>query len=274
MRNGGLTTTDKILLKNISEQAVIWAHQAGQIAMGYFNNATVKIKADNSLQTKADVEIESYLVNQIHTHYPTHGLIGEEGTTYFNDDAITESSPYLWAIDPLDGTTTFVKGLPGWGISLGLLYHHQPVFGLFYMPLINDLTYATLDTLHWNDNTLEQTILPDWGQKGFLAISAGAHHDFEIEVLRSRALGSVGASLTYTARGTASAALVPKAYLWDIVAGGCLINRAGGELRYLSGKPINYQTLLSGRLAPEPILAGHPNLLNQLQQAIQPRDKS
>lgn len=247
-------------------QAIEWAKEAGKISMDYFKNVTATFKADDTLVTKADVEIETYLVNQIRSHYPDHWLIGEEGTS-----EQTTNSPYTWAIDPLDGTTAFVQGLPGWGISIGLMYHNQPVFGLFYMPMLDDMTYVTGHGLYCNENLLQHTVHADWGRRGFLAISNGAHRDFEIDVLRSRSLGSVGASLIYTARGSATAALVPKAYLWDLVAGACILHQVGGELRYLSGKPVDYDYLLQGHRTPEPILAGHPLMLTQLQTAIQPR---
>ena len=83
-------------------------------------------------------------------------------------------------------------------------------------------------------------------------------------------LGGIGASLVYTARGTAAGAFVPKARLWDLVAGATIVNRAGGELRYRSGRAIDYQALLAGQLAPEPIIAAHPELQTQLRELIEP----
>lgn len=252
----------------MATRVITWARQAGQIAMRYFKRVSPHYKPDNSLLTQADVEIEQFLVDQIRTAYPDHGLIGEEG----GRAQARLASPYIWAIDPLDGTTAFVQGLPGWGISLGLLHAGQPIFGLFYMPLLDDLTYTAADGICVNEKTLGRVVRPDWGRKGFLAVSTGAHHDFHIDVLRTRALGSVAASLIYTARGSATAALVPKAYVWDLVAGGAILNQAGGKLCYLSGKPVDYQSLLDGRRAPEPIIAGHSDLLAELQSVIRPRE--
>jgi fructose-1,6-bisphosphatase/inositol monophosphatase family enzyme len=78
----------------------------------------------------------------------------------------------------------------------------------------------------------------------------------------------VGANLVYTARGSAVGAFLTKVRLWDLVAGAAILSRAGGELRYLSGQEIDYLQLLDGNLTPEPIIAGHPLMLEQLQQAI------
>lgn len=254
-------------LAQIREDAIIWARYAGEIAMRYFNKVSFAYKSDNTLLTQADVEIEQYLEAQIRVSYPKHALLGEEGARIQSD------SPYMWAIDPLDGTTAFVQGLPGWGISLGLLYAGEPIFGLFYMPLLDDLTYTIEDGIWCNKQILRQSVRADWGCKGFLAVNTRAHYDFEMNLERTRSLGGVAASLVYTARGAATAALIPKAYLWDLAAAACILTQVGGALCYLSGKPIEYHSLIDGSLAPEPIIAGHPDFLPQLQPLIQPRHR-
>jgi myo-inositol-1(or 4)-monophosphatase len=246
------------------DQIIAWAHQAGQIALHHFKNVSPQYKSDRTFLTQADLEIESFLAERIRTAYPDHGLIGEEGTQ--KGDRV---SPSVWVIDPLDGTTAFVWGLPGWGISIGLLERGRPCFGLFYMPLLDDIAYTNgRGQVYCNEHRLERPIRPDWEQKGFLAVSASAHHDFQIDVRHTRALGSVGANLVYTARGSATAAFLPKARLWDLVAGAAILTEAGGELCYLSGRPVDYEALLGGQLAPEPIIAGHPKVLAGLQDAI------
>lgn len=260
---------------DVPTQATLWARQAGQIARRHFRNASFDVKAvkaDKSLLTQADLEIEQFLVAQIRAAYPNHALLGEEGTQ------TDIQSPYIWAIDPIDGTTAFVQGLPGWGISIGLLYEFEPIFGLFYMPLLDDLTYTTSTGMLCSSTPLHPLIkhsrgkvMSDWRRQGFLAVNAEAHHDFEIAVQRTKALGSVVASLVYTARGSATAAFIPKAYLWDLVAGACILKQAGGELRYLSGQPIDYSSLADGSFILEPIIAGHPRLLTELQNSIVPR---
>lgn len=249
----------------LTDQAATWARQAGQIAMRDFNRVmTPNLKADDTLVTRTDTDIEAFLVGQIRAAYPDHNLLAEEGAH------IQGGSPYTWAVDPLDGTTVFVRGLPGWGISLALLHQGQPIFGLFYMPLLDDLTYATPDVVVCNDQPLYQTVCQNWAGKGFLAVSAGAHQDFKIDIPRIRALGSVAASLVYTARGAATAALIPKAYLWDLAAGALIVQQAGGELRYLSGEVVDYTALLDERLAPEPVVVGSRSLVREIRRKISP----
>jgi myo-inositol-1(or 4)-monophosphatase len=208
------------------------------------------------------------LTKQIQKTYSGHILIGEEGTRRENN----RQSSYIWAIDPIDGTTAFVQGLPGWGIAIGLLYQGQPCFGLFYMPLLDDLTYTTgQGGVVCNGHKITATVCSDWGPKGFLAVDAGAHHNFYLNVKRIRALGSTGANLVYVARGTATATFNSKVRLWDVVAGAAILNQVGGTVQYLSGKPLDYLSLLDGQLAPEPIIAGHSEVLVGLKEVIRSR---
>jgi myo-inositol-1(or 4)-monophosphatase len=257
-----------IYTPNMTDQMIDWARQAGQIALHHFKNVTHQCKPNHSFFTQADLEIERFLTKRIQAAYQDHSLISEEGTRIKDD----YPAPDVWVIDPLDGTTAFVQGLPGWGISIGLLHQGQPCFGLFYMPLLDDMTYTKGHTgACCGGRDLHQAVRADWGEKGFLAVNASAHRDFKINVQRTRALGSIGANLVYTARGAATAAFIPKAHLWDLVAGAAILIKAGGELRYLSGTSIDYLQLLNGQLAPEPVIAGHPHLLAELASLIRPR---
>jgi myo-inositol-1(or 4)-monophosphatase len=233
------------LLPEATAQVIAWARQAGEIALRQFNNTSPQCKADSTFLTEADLEIERFLTERFQTAYPDHYLIGEEGAR----NQQRQLSPNVWVIDPIDGTTAFVQGLPGWGISIGLLRHGQPCFGLYYMPLLDDMTYITSQgDVYYNKHNLAGTLRSDWDQRGFLAINATAHYEFQINLKRTRALGSISTNLVYTARGTATATFIPKAHLWDLVAGAAILTRVGGELRYLSGRSVNYLELLDGRL--------------------------
>lgn len=255
------------VLPEATEQLIVWARQAGQIALRYFKNISPERKADSTFLTGVDLEIEHFLAERLQSAYPDHNLIGEEGVRNRN----AHRSPHVWVIDPIDGTTAFVQGLPGWGISIGLLSHGRPCFGLYYMPLLDDLTYTGgQGEVYCNGINLAGALRRGWGQKGFLAVNAGAHFDYQINLKRTRALGSVGTNLVYTARGTATAAFIPQAHLWDLVPGAAILTGIGGELRYLSGRPVNYQKLLDGRSVREPLIAGHPEVLAGLPDLIWP----
>lgn len=75
-------------------------------------------------------------------------------------------------------------------------------------------------------------------------------------------------------QGSATAAFIPKAYLWDLAAGALLVQQAGGELRYLSGELVDLGALLVGGLTPEPIVAGEAGVVRELRGAIRKQSHS
>jgi len=238
-----------------------WLEQAGQLAMVYFRQVVPQQKSNGSLLTEADLTIERFLISQLHTAFPEHDILAEES------DPTQQQSDFLWTIDPVDGTTGFVHGLPDWGIAVGLLHKRQPVWGMFHMPMLGRTITNGAD----GGGKRPFPIRTDWGIKGFLAVSSSsAHRKFAMQVQRIRTVSSVSTALVYVAQGVAAAAFIPKARLWDLVPGMAIIEQAGGEMRYLSGKPVDYLALNDGRITPEPVIAGHPNLLDELQQSISP----
>ena len=72
----------------------------------------------------------------------------------------------------------------------------------------------------------------------------------------------------YTARGTAVGAFIPKAHVWDLVAGAAILSHVGGDVRYLNGSSVDYLELLDGNLAPAPIIAAHPDMQAELRGLI------
>jgi fructose-1,6-bisphosphatase/inositol monophosphatase family enzyme len=251
-----------------------WVREAGQIAMHYFTHVDASRKADNTLVTRADRDIEELLTRRIRAVYPDHALIAEEGAT--GGAAGSATSPAgaecLWAIDPIDGTRAFVQGLPGWGISVGLLRHGQPHWGLFYMPLLDDWTYTEgQDSAFWNGRELWGLLRQEWDDQSFLAISSHSHSRYCIEIELTRALGSIGAGMVYTARGSALGALLDRAFIWDLAAGAAILARAGAAIRYLSGRTVIWAELADGRQAAEPIVVAHPALMDRIRGSVWPR---
>ncbi|AIE72929.1 MULTISPECIES: inositol monophosphatase family protein [unclassified Synechocystis] len=88
-------------------------------------------KADGSLVTAADQWSDRELRQRIAAQFPDHGVLTEETAHIF------PANDWCWIVDPIDGTTNFTRGIPIWGISLGLLYRGTPVFGFLHFPLLN-----------------------------------------------------------------------------------------------------------------------------------------
>ncbi len=111
--------------------------QAGQIALRYFDQSvTIQQKSDLSPVTIADQESESFLREKILSRFPEDGLLGEE----FGEKK--GSNRFRWVIDPIDGTRNFIRNIPIWATLISLEYEENPVSGICYIPVWNQLYHA------------------------------------------------------------------------------------------------------------------------------------
>ena len=245
-----------------------WAGEAGAVALHYFNAVEARTKADHSVVTAADDEIERLLRDRIRLAYPDHGIVGEE------QGSAPYDSEYLWALDPLDGTSSFVQGLPIWGISIGLLRHGIPVLGCFYMPLLNEWYEVDIEgPATFNGTPIAAATENLLHSESWICVPSNSHRRYAIDYPgKIRSLGSMAAYLCYVARGNAAGALVGYPKIWDLAAGLALLRRAGGDVRLLrSGGTVDVAAMLRGGALPEPIIAGSPAALAMLQKRIQRR---
>jgi histidinol phosphatase-like enzyme (inositol monophosphatase family) len=123
--------------KTFLEFALDAVWQAGRITLGYFQaGVSVDRKADNTPVTIADRQAEQRLRALIKQYWPEHGIVGEEfGRT-------TTDSQYTWLIDPIDGTKSFVSGVPLYANLLALLDGDRALLGIIHLPALNETVYA------------------------------------------------------------------------------------------------------------------------------------
>ncbi|MCG3138110.1 MAG: Fructose-1,6-bisphosphatase/inositol-1-monophosphatase [Phycisphaerae bacterium] len=111
------------------------AHLAGRLTLGYFHRPlAVESKADDSPVTVADRQAEQLLRAAIEQHYPDHGIVGEE---YGRKDPRPGCS-YCWYIDPIDGTKSFVRGVPLYTTLLALVREERSVIGVIDLPPLGE----------------------------------------------------------------------------------------------------------------------------------------
>lgn len=104
-------TPDPALFAEIEESAATWAREAGHLLLARFRTALAveyKSKGRQDPVTEADREAERFLHTAIHARFPDHGVLGEEGAE------AAQGAPFVWVLDPLDGTTNYINGLPLW----------------------------------------------------------------------------------------------------------------------------------------------------------------
>ena len=110
--------------------------EAGDIAIAKQETLSVSQKKDQSLVSEVDYEIELFLKERILKKFEKDLCIGEE---FGFENMLTESQKRIWAIDPIDGTNPYTKGLPTWGICVGLMCEKTPLAGGFYMPKTKEI---------------------------------------------------------------------------------------------------------------------------------------
>jgi myo-inositol-1(or 4)-monophosphatase len=252
------------------EELRTWMRDSGAIARRYFNHVTGRRKADSSWVTEADLAIEQMLGERLVARYPEYGLIGEEQTRRALDHE------YLWALDPIDGTASFIAGLPTWGISLGLLRNGAPYFGIIYMPLLDDCYWAgPSGGAFLNDQPIQVIASREWESQDWLSVPSNVHRRFQIDFIgKTRSIGCTAASFCYVARGSAVGALLTRAAIWDIAAGLAILDAAGGSVVGLSGAALDTTILLDGRSLVEPIVIGAPIHAQALRELIHQRGGS
>jgi len=128
-------------LHELLETAVAVARLGGKHTLQYFrptsNTATaVEFKADKSPVTQADREGELIIRDAILAKFPTHSVLGEEHGTVAGDP------DYQWVLDPIDGTKSFIHGVPLYSTLVGLQVKGRPTVGVIYLPATDDIVFA------------------------------------------------------------------------------------------------------------------------------------
>ena len=138
---------------------------SGTIITNFRKQISIESKLDSSPVTLADREAEGEMRRLINLHYPEHGIMGEE----FGNENI--ENDFVWVLDPIDGTTSFISGRPIFGTLIALLYQGSPAIGLINQPILkerwlgvkghqttfNGVTVATRQCLMLSDALLNTT---------------------------------------------------------------------------------------------------------------------
>lgn len=231
-------------LAQMTDLALRAAREAGQIALRYFQTKLhVESKKDDSPVTIADRECEQFLRAAIARQFPAHGICGEE-FGMANPDA-----PVRWWLDPIDGTQSFIRGVPVFGVMVGFEHAGDAVLGVVDFPALGETVWARRGGGAWwtvrgetrpaqvsATRTLAEATLLYTDPKGFAP--AGKAHAFER--LRSAARfertwgDCYGHALVAT--GRADAMLDPVLNAWDACALLPILEEAGGHFVDWNGK--------------------------------------
>jgi myo-inositol-1(or 4)-monophosphatase len=197
------------------------------------------------LVTRADREAEDIIVRALRAAFPSHGILGEEGTKHAGDD-------YQWFIDPLDGTTNFAHGLPLFAVSIGLALRGQVIAGVVYHPPSEEMFIAERGSganLRQDGSQLALQV-SEIAAVADAVVATGLPYDIretgrntaQIAALTRvaqevRILGAAALHLAYVAAGRLEGFWEPGLNPWDIAAGSLLVEEAGGQVGDMKGRP-------------------------------------
>lgn len=245
--------------------AVKAAREAGKIIIkGYDRLDLIKVAEKNpkDFVTNIDKASEETIIDILHTAYPTHGFLGEE-------TGVVDGDEYQWIIDPLDGTTNFIHGLPQFAISIALRIGTRVEHAVIYDPLKQDLFTASRGCgAQKNDRRIRVSAQPSLQKcllgTGFPYRSPEYREQYykmlqeiAIQCVGVRRAGSAALDLAYVASGQLDGFWEFGLGTWDIAAGVLLVREAGGLIVDPTDGSENY--LQTGH-----IIVGNPNITREL----------
>ena len=219
------------------------ALEAGGLILNYYKaDYEISDKGYHNPVTTADHVADSRLKEILTSVKPNYGWLSEETV----DSPARLTKERAWVVDPLDGTKEFIEGVPHFVVSIGLVENGTPIVGVLYNPVTGEtFSAAQGEGAHLNgkpircvtkNNVRDMVILNSRSET-----RRGLWQPFNGAFGELRAIGSVAYKLGLTAAGKADifASLRPKNE-WDICAGNCIINEAGGKLIDLKGNHVSF----------------------------------
>lgn len=139
-------TLGSVGLRELMEVAQEWARDAGALTLEYFGGPLdTETKGDGTPVTVADRAAEGLLRERIQSHYPHHGILGEE----FGETNV--GARVRWILDPIDGTRSFMRGVPLYGVLIGIEVDGEAAVGVAHFPGLAETVSAALgEGCHWN----------------------------------------------------------------------------------------------------------------------------
>lgn len=219
------------------------AKAGGRIAREHFaavKDQDVTLKGSRDYVSHVDRQVEIEIIRRIRARHPDHQILGEEGSPGTMAMADHQSHLPLWVIDPIDGTTNFIHGIPAFAISIAFLDQGQPRYGAVYDPMRDELFTAERNAGMWLNG--ERRYCSNCGdlERALVATAMPFRHpEAHADALAvfdavqrgcddQRRGGSCALDMAYVAVGRLDAYYELGIHAWDTAAGELLVRGGGG----------------------------------------------
>jgi len=248
---------------SLLNKTIAAAETAGEIIREHWQRPRdVRYKGRFDLITETDAAVEAHLQERLREILPEVGFMGEESSNNLIPDGD------CWIVDPVDGTTNFVHGIPLVAVSIALWQKGATRLGIVSIPMLGECFYAERGQgAYCNGQPIRVSDIARCEQ-ALVATGFPAYDDIEVQkgrILRwlgavlpqcqgVRRCGSAAADLAYVAAGRYEAFYNPGLKPWDMAAGWLLVEEAGGRVTNILGEPLQFGDVLlasNGRVHQE-----------------------
>ena len=193
---------------------------------GEIENLQVSVKGPSDFVTSADFNVEKILIEELTKSKKNFSFLSEESGLIKNKD-----KKNMWIIDPIDGTSNFLHGIPHFAISIALQSDNEIVSGLIFDPIKNEMFYAEKNNGSYLNNKRIRVSKKKNIDECLFATNGKKFKDVK---LHNRKSGSAALDMAYVASGRYDGYFQENLNLWDIAAGLILVKEAGGILNQVN----------------------------------------
>lgn len=205
----------------------------------------VEKKSDGTLVTQADKDINELISTKLKSLFPPIPIISEEGN--INEGLFMKD--FYWLIDPIDGTSSYVKGKNSYSINIALIYQGSPILGIIANPPTNTVWYGFREKALVLKNTKVSPIKTRTFEKSNCKLIVSNENDYKTNVFIKNIKGAkterLSSSLKFCEIAEGNANLYPRLNSiskWDIAAGDAIVRAANGIVLNIKGENFNYRT--------------------------------
>lgn len=266
---GAFFTGKIIAMDDYKKLAISLAMQAGDIMLANFKIGMNKSwKADGTPLTVSDTTINKLVIRTISSHYPDHGVLGEEGGNGISSD-------YVWVLDPIDGTIPYSHGMPLFVFSLALTHQGKSILGVIYDPVLDRLLYGEKEGGAYLNGEPIHVSNKDTVNQALIEIQSWRGYEHNLNPLKD-VLIQQGAQVTTICTVIYAALLVAAGEYCGVIFGGSkpwdaasvkiIVDEAGGKVTDLYGKEQRYDQAINGLVVSNGTL--HHQFLRLIQDII------